>query len=678
MRIGIDIGGTFTDFVTFEEEKGTFQTYKVLSTPENPSQAIFNGLAELAPIEPPYIIHGSTIATNALLERKGARTALFSTKGFRDVIAIGRQIRSKLYDFFAHRPDPLVPEELRFEVDERVDHRGNVLISLEEDTLHDLCEQLRGLNVESVAICLLFSFANPVHEKTITRVLRESGFLVSPSCEVLPEFREYERASTTVINAYVSPVVDRYLHALEERLEAADFHMMQSNGGSIRSSQARKEAVRSILSGPAGGVVGAFHVGKLAGYEYVIGFDMGGTSTDVSLCDGEIRITKEAEIDHFPIRIPMIDIHTVGSGGGSIAFVDAGGALRVGPQSACADPGPVCYGLGGIEPTVTDANLVLGRLMPEFFLEGRMLLNRQAADDALEALAEQTGILADADLSSAQRAALGVIEVVNTHMERALRVISVERGHDPRDFTLVSFGGAGGLHAAQLARALGIPRVLVPPTASTLSALGMLTADVIKDYVQTVMLAGATPIEELKQLMAPLVDQGLRELQREGVSKDRITLHRELDMRYEGQGYELAVPLTADFAQAFHASHRKIYGHSAPDSPIEIVNVRLRAIGSVPSPSFPRAPLGSDDAEEASLGRRPFVQMDGAMSPRPFYQGERLKPGHTFRGPAIVVYKDTTVYLPMGDRARVDEYFNLIIEIQPNTNLSLRENDDQS
>jgi N-methylhydantoinase A len=494
--------------------------------------------------------------------------------------------------------------------------------------------------------------------------LRETGFFVSPSCEILPEFREYERASTTVINAYVSPIVDRYLHKLEEQLDAADFHMMQSNGGSIRASQVRKQAVWSILSGPAGGVVGAFHVGKMAGYENVIGFDMGGTSTDVSLCAGEIRITKEAEIDRFPIRIPMIDIHTVGSGGGSIAYVDAGGALRVGPQSAGADPGPVCYALGGTEPTVTDANLVLGRLMPEYFLEGRMSLDSPAAEDALEALAEQAGILAQPNLSLSQTAALGVIQVVNAHMERALRVISVERGHDPKDFTLVSFGGAGGLHAAQLARALSIPRVLIPLTASTLSALGMLTADVIKDYVQTVMLAGTTPIEELEELVTPLVGQGLQELQQEGISNDLISLLRELDIRYVGQGYELTVPLTAEFARTFHDSHMKNYGHSAPDSHIEIVNVRLRAIGRVPKPPFPKAPLEMDDPKEAFLGQRAFVQMNGMVSPQPFYQGDQLKPGNVLRGPAIIVYKDTTIFLPLGDRARVDEYFNLIVDIQ--------------
>ncbi len=457
--------------------------------------------------------------------------------------------------------------------------------------------------------------------------------------------------------------MDRYLHELEKRLEATDFWMMQSNGGSIRTSRVRKQAVRSILSGPAGGVVGAFHVGKMAGYENVIGFDMGGTSTDVSLCAGEIRITKEAEIDRFPIRIPMIDIHTVGSGGGSIAYVDAGGALRVGPQSAGADPGPVCYGLGGSKSTVTDANLVLGRLVPEYFLDGRMALDHQAAEAALEALAEQAGILAQSTLSKSQTAARGVIQVVNAHMERALRVISVERGHDPKDFTLVSFGGAGGLHAAQLASALGIPRVLIPPTASTLSALGMLTADVIKDYVQTVMLVGTTPMEKLEELITPLADQGLHELTQEGISKDKIMLHKEIDIRYEGQGYELTVPLSLEYAQDFHDLHMKIYGHSSPDSLIEIVNVRLRAVGIVPKPPFPRAPLGMEDPAEASLGKRPFVQINGRVSPEPVYQGDQLKPGHVLRGPAIVVYKDTTVFLPSGDCARVDEYFNLIVEI---------------
>jgi len=664
MRIGIDIGGTFTDFVIFNEESGTFITEKIISTPQNPDHALLAGLEKINPPTLPYIIHGSTVATNALLERKGARTALISTQGFRDVIVIGRQVRRDLYDFFTNRPQPLVHDEGRLEIKERVDNRGRVITPLNEDELPILIDKLRIMDVESVAVCLLFSFMYPAHEQIITQALRQAGFTVSASCEVLPEFREYERTSTTVINAYVSPIVDRYLGGLEERLEVADFHIMQSNGGSIRATEARAGAVRSILSGPAGGVVGAFNAAQAAGFEQIISFDMGGTSTDVSLCDGSIRVTNEAEIDGFPIRVPVIDIHTVGSGGGSIAYVDAGGALRVGPKSAGADPGPACYGRGGIEPTVTDANLLLGRLAPDHFLGGRMELDIQAAEKTLESLARSAGLTPWLDLTPAQTAALGVIKVINAHMERALRVISVERGYDPRDFTLVSFGGAGGLHAVDLAHTLGSPHVLIPPCASTLSAFGMLTADVIKDYVQTVMMPGDASFGKLERLLDQLADRGYRDVQREGVSEDRIKMHRELDMRYAGQGYELTLPLTPDFVRVFHALHQRTYGHSAPESPVEIVNIRLRAVGGVSKPTLPRSPLGVEDPSKACIGRRAFVQGDGKIAHEPFYRGEHLQPGQVIAGPAMIVYKDTTVYLPEGSRAKVDEYSNLVIEVK--------------
>ncbi len=664
MRIGIDIGGTFTDFVTFDEQSGIFKTDKFLSTPQDPAHALLTEMERMHPATQPYIVHGSTVATNAILERKGARTALISTRGFRDVLAIGRQVRRDLYDFCNTRPQPLVPDEGRLEITERVDHRGRVLTPLNKDEISILIDKLRIMDVESIAVCLLFSFMHPDHEQIITRALRQAGFTVSPSCEVLPEFREYERTSTTVINAYVSPIVDRYLRQLEEGLKVADFHIMQSNGGSIRAAEARAGAVRSILSGPAGGVVGAFHVAQAAGFEQIISFDMGGTSTDVSLCDGAIRVTNEAEIDGLPIRVPVIDIHTIGSGGGSIAYVDAGGGLRVGPRSAGADPGPACYGRGGMEPTVTDANLLLGRLAPDYFLGGRMALDIQAAEETLESLARNAGLTPRSDLTGAQTAALGVIQIVNAHMERALRVISVERGHDPWDFTLVSFGGAGGLHAVDLARALGMPNVLIPPCASTLSAFGMLTADVIKDYVQTVMMPGDTPFEQLEQLLDPLADRGYRDVQREGVSVDRITLHRELDMRYVGQGYELTLPLTPDFVHVFHTLHQRTYGHSAPGSPVEIVNIRLRAVGGVLRPALPRSPLGAEDPSQAFIGRRAFVQGDGGFAHEPFYKGEYLQPGQALAGPAMIVYKDTTVYLPEGSRANVDEYFNLVVDVE--------------
>jgi N-methylhydantoinase A len=672
MKIGIDIGGTFTDFVIFDEKSGEFRTFKRLSTPADPSESVLKGLEELrsqqadaldAGEEELAIVHGSTVATNALLERKGAVTALVTTRGFRDVLAIGRQVRSDIYDFFSDRPAPLIPAERRLEVSERVDHNGRALVPLQADELPRLVEALQALGVESVAVSLLFSFLHPEHEQAIAEHLRAAGFFVSPSHEILPEFREYERTSTTVINAYVSPIMDRYLGRLERELGADDFRIMQSNGGSIHAQQARSQAVRSILSGPAGGVVGAQFVAAAAGFDQIITFDMGGTSTDVSLCAGEIQVTSEGEVGGLPIRIPLIDIHTVGSGGGSIAAVDAGGALRVGPESAGADPGPVCYGQGGTAPTVTDANLILGRLAPDYFLGGRMGLAVDDARQALARLAQALGLKPRPGLDLAQTAALGVIQVTDAHMERALRVISVERGYDPGDFTLVSFGGAGGLHACNLARALGIPRVLIPPAASVLSAFGMLTADVIKDYVQTVMLAGDTDYERLARLIAPLAERGAAEIEAEGVSPERISLHRQLDIRYAGQSYELTVPLTPNLVQDFHAAHHRAYGHSDPAAPIEIVNLRLKAVGAVTRPALPAGEAGEADPGQALLARRPLVTEEGLMD-APFYRGEKLRPGHRITGPAVIVQSDTTILLGAGDVAEVDGRFNLVVEIK--------------
>jgi N-methylhydantoinase A len=684
MRIGIDIGGTFTDFVLFNPASGRLQTFKRLSTPHDPAEAVLEGLGAAgnrlsvignrspdtdhrspvtdyrSPIT--EIVHGSTVATNALLERKGARTAFVATAGFRDLLAIGRQNRSQLYDFFADRPQPLAPDGLRFEVAERVDRRGQVLAPLDPADLLQLVEHLRQAGVQSAAVCLLFSFANPAHEQQIGAALAAAGLHHSLSSDILPEFREYERASTTVINAYVSPVLDRYLGRLAEQLQRVDFRIMQSNGGSISAAQARREAVRSILSGPAGGVVGAFHLADAAGFPRVLTFDMGGTSTDVALCDGGIRVTSEGEIGGLPVRIPIIDIHTVGAGGGSIAQVDVGGALRVGPQSAGADPGPACYGRGGVLPTVTDANLALGRLPADYFLGGQMALDAAAGQVALARLAEAAQLAPAPGLSLAQTAALGVVQIANAHMERALRVISVERGHDPADFALLSFGGAGGLHACDLARALDVRTVIVPPGASTLSAFGMLVADVVKDYVQTVMLAGTVAFEELEEVAGILTRRGLAEVAAEGVPREQITLYPQLDVRYRGQAYELTVPLTSDFAAAFHAEHQRVYSHSQPAAPLEIVNLRLRAVGAVPRPALPAADPGDPDASVAFLRLRPVVLSTG-QADVPLYDGAALRPGHAMAGPAIVVYKDTTVFLSAGDRATVDRHFNLIITV---------------
>ncbi len=543
LRIGIDIGGTFTDFVVYDPASQRIETFKLLSTPGDPALAVLKGLEKIFAekgTQVATIIHGSTVATNALLERKGAQVALVTTHGFRDVLQIGRQNRPSLYNFFADPSPALVPSPLRFEIDERVAHTGQILQALNPVQVEILIPALKSKGISAVAVCFLYSFLHPEHEQAVAAQLSSAGFLVSLSSEILPEFREYERTSTTVVNAYVSPVLEKYLSHLEQALDSQTrLRVMQSNGGNISPTEARKFGVRCILSGPAGGVVGCETIGSLidpAGGFRLIGFDMGGTSTDVSLIDGKPQVITDAMVSGCPIHIPMLDIHTIGAGGGSIAHVDPGGALRVGPESAGADPGPACYGRGDF-PTVTDANLVLGRLSAEHFLGGQMPLDVLRARAVMSKLAGKLGL-------TLEQAALGVIAVSNAHMERALRLISVERGHDPRRFTLLSFGGAGGLHAADLARGLGIPSVLVPPLASTLSAFGMLAADVIKDYTLTVMLPGSTPVPDLSARLDVLAERGRREILSEGVSSDRICIECFLDMRYRGQSYELIVPFS--------------------------------------------------------------------------------------------------------------------------------------
>jgi N-methylhydantoinase A len=722
LRIGIDIGGTFTDFVVYDPSTQQIQTFKLLSTPHDPAEAVLRGLEQILggnqhlslishqsslnsdplPITDNCslitVIHGSTVATNALLERKGARTALVTTRGFRDVLQIGRQNRPVLYDLFANPPPPLIPEELRFEVDERVGHTGEVLQPLDPAQVDDLIEELKTQKVGSVAVCLLFSFLHPEHEQIIARKLRAAGFLVSVSSEIIPEYREYERTSTTAVNAYISPVLDKYLSHLEDALTPrlplptcpertrrvgeglgvrVSLRVMQSNGGNISPGEARRQAVRCILSGPAGGVVGCEYVGKAAlnptpilgpspipgdwgrGGEAgegvrVITFDMGGTSTDVSLVDGAPQISTEAAVSGCPIRVPILDIHTIGAGGGSIAYVDAGGALRVGPESAGADPGPACYGKGDL-PTVTDANLVLGRLSAEHFLGGQMPLDSERARVALTKLGKGLGL-------DATHAALGVVQVANAHMERALRVISVERGHDPRRFTLLSFGGAGGLHAVDLARGLGIPRVLVPPLASTLSAFGMLAADVIKDYTQTVMLPGDTPIVELAARLSPFGERGRKEVEEEGITADKIRVERFLDMRYLGQSYELIVPFSEQVMATFHEIHQKTYGYARPEAPVEIVNLRLRVVGETTPPPLAPQPLSGPDPTAALFDERNVVYVDGELV-TPFYLAESLRPGNRLSGPVVVVRADTTILLEPTDQAEVDVYSNLIIQV---------------
>ena len=671
-RVGIDIGGTFTDFVVYEPASGRLTTYKLPSTPDDPARAVLAGLASLSGQR--QIVHGSTIATNALLEHKGARSALITTRGFRDVLQIGRQQRPALYDLMADPPAPLVDRALRLEVDERVTADGLVEIALNPTQVDAYIPLLQQMGVISVAVSLLFSFLHPQHEQLIADRLRRAGFFVSASHEILPAFREFERTSTTVANAYLSPIMNRYIANLEQALSpghtglterSSELRIMQSNGGSISTTEARRNGVRCVVSGPAGGVVGALRVARLALQQEssvnqpvnIITFDMGGTSTDVSLCDGDIRTTSEADIGGYPIHIPIIDIHTVGAGGGSIASVDAGGALRVGPQSAGAEPGPACYGHGDLA-TVTDANIVLGRLPARYFMGGRIHINESRSFHAMSVLGQALNI-------DARAAARGVIDIANIHMEHALRVISVERGHDPRDFTLVSFGGAGGLHAVELARRLSIRQVLISPLAATLSAFGMLSADAVKDYVQTVMLPGDTPEQTLNERFRPLLQQGLADLAAEGFDRvsGEIDLELSLDMRYQGQSYELSVPYSQEYRTAFHRAHEGAYGYSRSDAPVEIVNLRVRAIGHLEPPPLEKLPDGDLNPARALLEYNRIVLR--LEEPVPFYRAELLQPGDVIAGPAIVIRDDTTILLDHADQAYVDRYMNLLVRVEP-------------
>lgn len=664
--IGVDTGGTFTDLI-YRDSSG-WHVHKLLSTPDNPARAVLDGLAAVSGAafdgsEARRIVHGSTVATNAILERKGVPTALVSTRGFEDVIAIGRQNRSRLYDLAFRREAPIVPEALRFGVGGRILNTGEEYAPLDEEAAQEVARAIRESGVESVAVCLLFSFANPDHERRLGELLRrETGLPVSLSHEIVAEFREFERCSTTVVNAYVSPKMRRYLSFLQERLAPQDtLRIMQSNGGSISAATAMHESVRTILSGPAGGVVGALEIGRLAGFDKCITFDMGGTSTDVSLLDGALSMTLETSISGYPVKTPMLDIHTVGAGGGSIAWLDAGGALAVGPESAGADPGPVCYGKGE-RITVTDANLFLGRLVPEHFLGGAMRLHTERLEAPMGALARDLGL-------TPQELAQGVLDVANATMERAIRLISVERGFDPREFTLFTFGGAGALHAADLARLLHMPRVLVPRNPGILSAIGMLLADVIKDYSQTVMLmAHETHPQELAAHFSPLERRAREELAAEGVDPARVVLEHALDMRYEGQSFEIVTPLVRKSqegqSEAFHQLHERLYGYRNQARKVEIVNVRLRARGLPEKPAFEARPLGGETPPAGALLGERQVHYNGAALPSKVYQRELLEPGNRLQGPAILVEYSSTVWVPPFATLQVDAWGNVIMDIE--------------
>jgi len=655
LRVGVDTGGTFTDFVFVKD--GRVQLFKVPSTPEDPSLAIRDGLARIGTAVD--VVHGTTVGTNALLQRRGARTALITTRGFEDVLVIGRQARPELYNLNAIKPPPLVDDGLRFGVGERVVASGEVLEALSDSELPSLVQTLKQAGVESVAISLLFSFMHPEHEERIAESLASLGVPLSISSRLLPEYREYERTSTVVINAYLQPLMGRYLKRLKD--ETANLRVMQSSGGSISADVAADEPVRTILSGPSGGVVGALRAARSAGIKNVITFDMGGTSTDVALCDsGAIRTTNEAVVAGLPVAVSVMDIHTVGAGGGSIARVDEGGSLRVGPESAGADPGPACYGRSML-PTVTDAHVVLGHFGGGGLLGGEFKLDEERARAALGQLADDLSCLTGKRVNVIA-AAEGVVSVANTNMERALRHISVERGHDPRQFALLPFGGAGGLHAVELARALRIPTIIMPIAPGALSAVGVLVADVVKDQSLTVMFGyNAGDLKKLPPVFREMEREAAAVLRREGFPASKQRHERALAMRYRGQSFELLITKTnGNIAAAFHRAHRERYGYAQEQSEIEIVSARLRSIGMVDKLSMrkilgARGAVKRHDSVVAYLDRRKTTVA--------VYKRDELRGGIKLKTPCIVTEYSATTLIPADATARVDQFGNILIAL---------------
>ena len=679
-RVTVDTGGTFSDFVHLNEQTGEISIAKIPSTPDDPSRAILAGIEALLAMvtgadEIGYFCHGTTVGTNALLEGKGVRTGLLVTEGFRGIYPVGEQARpygTAIFDVMYDKPAPLVPARRTGEVKERIDFRGDVLRTLDEAALRDTVRELKAQNIESIAVCLLFSFLHPEHEARVRDIVLEEipGCSVSLSCEVLPQIREYYRLSTTVINAYLQPILARYIAQLDRRLATAGIvtrqkYIMQSNGGMATFAAAARRAVTTVLSGPAGGVTAGVLACGMSGSANIITFDMGGTSCDVALIrDGEPLLSSRGKIEGRDLAVPMLDINTVSAGGGTVATVDRFGVLQVGPHSAGAVPGPACYGRGGAAPTITDCNLVLGYLGEDNFLGGRMRLEAAKARAAIEAaVARPLGL-------DVPEAAEGIIRVIDVKMEEAIKAISTMRGHDLRDFMLLAFGGAGPLHAGRIARDLGMAGVIVPLYPGVFSAIGLLMSDVKHDYIRSKL----TPLSEISPadvngMFERMVAQALDELRDDGFSAEQIRIERALDMRYAGQGYEIAVSCPAhplqdvDLKQlraTFDQQHRTMFGHMAPEEPVEIVSYRVRGIGLVPPVGMPKfKPTGTTLADAQREMRR--VRFDGKEIDCPVYQRERLDVGLTVAGPAILDQFDCTTVICPGQTARVDEWKNLIV-----------------
>jgi len=677
--IGIDVGGTFVDVVVAGD--GGTRLFKFPATPATPAEGVLDGLtqlvrdAEISARDVRRIAHGSTVATNALLERTWARTALLTTRGFRDVLEIGRQDRPDLYSLAFDRPTPIVPRDLRFEVDERIDHRGRVLRPLDEEGVRAVGQRLRGIDVAAIAIVLLFSYLDPSHERAAKRILEETlSVPITLSSDVHPEFREYERTSTTVVSASLRPVLGGYLSVLESGARAlgigARWQVMQSNGAIMRADAAEDEPARLLLSGPAAGVEGACAAGRLSGEEDLITLDMGGTSADVALVQGGVPgRTMAGRIGGHPVALPMVDVHTIGAGGGSIARLDAGGALQVGPRSAGASPGPACYGRGGREATVTDAHLVLGHLVPDRPLGGLKRLDVAAARCAVEGIATRLGL-------SVEETALGMLDVADAAMERAIRVISVERGHDPRRFALLAFGGGGPLHAVSIARRLGMKRVLLPAAAGVLSAYGLLVAELGHEQSQGVV----RPLQSIDRdalggMIRELRGRGASALAADGVDRDAMAFVAFADLRYLGQAHELTVPLplhrafadvpdvadASSLEEAFHAAHKQRYGHAAIGQPVELIAVRVRAVGPAEEIVWSSREPARDETKGAT--GKAWFSPDGPTEVR-ILERDGLVLGDAVVGPAIVLGADATALLAPGTRARLDRQRNLIVEVE--------------
>ncbi|MEJ2564870.1 MAG: hydantoinase/oxoprolinase family protein [Gammaproteobacteria bacterium] len=647
--LGIDTGGTFTDFVVYDGE--SLRIHKCLSTPAAPEQAILTGIRELG-IDPRQLrlVHGSTVATNAVLERKGVRTAFITNRGFKDMLTIGRQARRELYNLQPTPLPPPVPEELCLETGGRLAADGSIVEALSGEDLAALRDTLQRLKPRAVAINLLFSFRDERFEREIADMIPE-GVFVSRSSEVIPEYREYERGITTWLNAWVGPLIQGYLRKLHTALPGAAIAVMQSSGDTMDIDEAGRHAVRMLLSGPAGGLSAARFIGEYSGQSRLLTFDMGGTSTDVALIDGEIRLTSEGHIGPYPVGVPMVDMHTIGAGGGSIARVDTGGLLHVGPQSAGADPGPACYGRGGRDATVTDANLILGRLLSDHFLGGTMRLATRAAHGAIARIAEPLSM-------SVEETALGIVRVANEHMARALRTISVQRGIDPRRFTLLSFGGAGGLHVCALAEALDMTQALIPVHAGVLSALGMLVAPHGRRLSRTLnCLLAEIDDQSIDDDFAALERQGITALHLEGVASDRILLERSVDLRYRGQLTTLAVGWqdSANAAAAFHNLHTRSYGYHL-GLPIELVNLRVAVREPRPTLDLPHRPTGHRHPPTGT------ARLYGIDMPVAVWERAELRGSQQLAGPALITDAVSSTFLAPGWHCCCDDYGNLILD----------------